>query len=80
MKSLDNLEVAEDPSTDGQPDTQTPAKARAPLDAVERQAAKQMIGDRAVYKTYAKSVGWLHSTIFLVGAMAWAVSFKFSGK
>lgn len=33
-----------------------------------------------MYKTYFKSVGWLHSTIFVVGAMAWSVSYKFSGK
>ncbi|KAK7747380.1 hypothetical protein SLS53_001634 [Cytospora paraplurivora] len=79
LASLENMAVAEDSSIDDHPNTQTPTKARSPLDAVERQAAKQMIGDRAVYKTYAKSVGWLHSTIFIVGAMAWAVSFKFSG-
>lgn len=27
---------------------------------------------------YFKSVGWLHSILFLMGAMAWSVSFKFS--
>ncbi|KAK3349094.1 canalicular multispecific organic anion transporter 1 [Lasiosphaeria hispida] len=79
MESVESLEAAENSSTDNKC-AQTSARAQAPLDAVERQAAKQMLGDRTVYKTYFKSVGLLHSTIFLVGAMAWSVSFKFSGK
>ncbi|POS71828.1 canalicular multispecific organic anion transporter 1 [Diaporthe helianthi] len=56
---------------------QLASKLQKPLVGMERQAAKQTLGDRAVYKTYFKSVGLIHTTIFLVGAMAWSVSFKF---
>lgn len=57
----------------------TPAVAKT-HDAADRQAAKQRVGDMAVYKTYFKSVGLSHTTIFFIGAMAWSVSFKFSGE
>ncbi|KAK0724137.1 P-loop containing nucleoside triphosphate hydrolase protein [Lasiosphaeris hirsuta] len=76
MEPVESLEAAEDSLADKY--AHASARAQAPLDAVERQAAKQMLGDRTVYKTYFQSVGLLHSTIFLVGAMAWSVSFKFS--
>lgn len=66
-------------STDNQP-AQTPPKTPAALEAVEGQAAKQVLGDKTVCKTYFKSVGVLRSTVFLVGAMAWSVCYKFSGK
>lgn len=59
---------------------QVSGKLQAPLISMERQAAKQTLGDRAVYKTYFESVGLFHTTIFLFGAMAWSVSFKFPGK
>ena len=78
MESPESLEVAENFSDNNEP-AQTSANTQAPLDAVERQAAKQMLGDVTVYKIYFKSVGWLHSTIFVIGAMAWSASFKFSG-
>lgn len=64
----------------GDKSNQASGKLQAPLISIERQAAKQTLGDRAVYKTYFKSVGFLHTTIFLFGAMAWSVSFKFPGK
>lgn len=77
IEALESFDVVDNLSPDNKV-TQISAKTQAPIDAAERQAAKQMLGDRAVYKTYFKSVGWLHSTIFLVGAMAWSVSYKFS--
>ena len=40
--------------------------------------AHKLLGDRAVFKAYFKSVSWVHSTIFLGGAISWAVSLKFS--
>lgn len=67
-------------SPSGEKPNQVSNKLQAPLISMERQAAKQSLGDRAVYKTYFKSVGLLHTTIFLFGAMAWSVSFKFPGK
>lgn len=67
-------------SPSGNNSKQVSNKLQAPLISMERQAAKQTLGDRAVYKTYFKSVGFLHTTIFLFGAMAWSVSFKFPGK
>jgi hypothetical protein len=60
--------------------TQPSAKLQAPLISMERQSTKQALGDREVYKTYFKSVGLIHTTIFLVVAMAWAVIFKLPGK
>ncbi|KAJ4389666.1 hypothetical protein N0V93_007138 [Gnomoniopsis smithogilvyi] len=56
---------------------QVSSKFQATLISMERQAAKQTLGDRAVYKTYFKSVGLTHTTMFFFGAMAWSVSFKF---
>lgn len=77
-ESADSIDAVENasPNTKG---TQAVARTQASQDAVERQAAQQMLGDRTVYKTYFKSVGLLHSTIFVIGAIGWAVSFKFSG-
>ncbi|ERT02739.1 hypothetical protein HMPREF1624_01041 [Sporothrix schenckii ATCC 58251] len=40
--------------------------------------AHKLLGDLAVFKVYFKSVGWVHSTVFLFGAISWAISFKFS--
>lgn len=40
--------------------------------------AHKLLGDGAVFKAYFKSVGWVHSTVFMAGAVSWAVSFKFS--
>ncbi|CAK7208856.1 hypothetical protein SCUCBS95973_000253 [Sporothrix curviconia] len=40
--------------------------------------AHKLLGDRAVFKAYFKSVGWVHSIIFFFGAISWALSFKFS--
>lgn len=74
-----NLNVVENSSVENKA-TQETAKARAPLGAIERQAAKQQLGDTTVYKTYFQSVGWLHSTVFALGAMAWSISYKFSGE
>ncbi|OAA66694.1 canalicular multispecific organic anion transporter 1 [Niveomyces insectorum RCEF 264] len=73
----DDIEAAESPSA-GSTDAQPPAKPKGSADALERQAAQKMLGDKTVYKTYFMSVGWLHSTVFIVGAVAWSVSFKFS--
>lgn len=78
-ESLDSLEVTENIST-GNKVSQIAAKLQAPLDAVERQTAKEMLGDKTVYKTYIKAMGLLHSAIFLIGAISWSVTFKFSGK
>lgn len=77
--SPENLEAAENCSKDNTAPQPT-AKEQAPLDSAERHAAKKFLGDTVVYKTYFNSVGLLHSTIFIIGAMAWSVSFKFSGK
>lgn len=79
MKSADGVEASVNFLAENE-GAQTSAKTQASQDALERQAAQQMLGDRTVYKTYFKSVGWLHTTIFLIGAMAWSISFKFSGK
>ncbi|KIH89068.1 hypothetical protein SPBR_06346 [Sporothrix brasiliensis 5110] len=40
--------------------------------------AHKLLGDLTVFKAYFKSVGWVHSTVFLFGAISWAISFKFS--
>lgn len=78
---VDSLEATNPrPPPSGDKPKQVSGKLQAPLISIERQAAKQTLGDRAVYKTYFKSVGFLHTTIFLFGAMAWSVSFKFPGK
>lgn len=73
-----DFSVAEDTSADNNP-AQTSSKATVP-NAVERQAAKAMLGDRTVYKMYFKSVGVFNTTVFILGAMACSLSFKFSGK
>ena len=38
----------------------------------------KLLSDRVVFQVYFKSVGWLHSILFIVGAISWALSFKFS--
>ncbi|CAK7233120.1 hypothetical protein SBRCBS47491_008499 [Sporothrix bragantina] len=40
--------------------------------------AHKLLGDRAVFQIYFKSVGWVHSSVFILGAISWALSFKFS--
>lgn len=77
VETIDNIQVAEDTSGEEEP-AQESDKAPVP-DAVQQQKAKDMLGDRQVYKIYFKSVGLLHSIIFVLGAMAWSLSFKFSG-
>lgn len=76
---LESLEVTEETST-GNTVSQISAKLQAPLDAVERQTAKEILGDKTVYKTYIRAMGLIHSAIFLIGAISWSVSYKFSGK
>ena len=78
-ESQDSNEAEETSSSNKKP-AETQAKAQAAREAVAGQEAKDMLGDRTVYKTYFASVGWFHSTVFFIGAMSWAFTFKFSGK
>ncbi|KAI1175807.1 canalicular multispecific organic anion transporter 1 [Nemania sp. FL0916] len=77
LNSHDPAESSENISDNEEP-AQTITETSASPATVDKQGAKQMLGDRTVYKVYFKSVGLLHSIIFFVGAMSWAVSFKFS--
>ncbi|KAB5547143.1 canalicular multispecific organic anion transporter 1 [Coniochaeta sp. 2T2.1] len=77
VESQDSNEAGDASSADEKP-TETQAKAQAVQEDVAGQEAKDMLGDRTVYRTYFTSVGWFHSTIFFIGAMSWAFTFKFS--
>lgn len=37
------------------------------------------VRDRVVYGKYLRSIGMLHSTLFVCGIVVWAVVYKFSG-
>jgi len=37
------------------------------------------IKDRDVYKAYFRSVGWVHTSIFILGTMSFAVAIRFTG-
>ncbi|CAK7201918.1 hypothetical protein SEUCBS139899_004634 [Sporothrix eucalyptigena] len=81
--SLDIVEAGELSSTnqDTHVDPQTQPPTNNPeedLDAPPVAMAHKLIGDRAVFKAYFRSVGRVPSTIFFFGAIAWAFSYKFS--